>query len=134
MTDSEMGNSAMSRILVIDDEEGIRRLLRDTLEDAGYEVVEAEDGEEGLRLFSAEPADLVITDILMPKRSGIETISDLRSKHPGVKIIAVSGGGRTENLEFLEIAGKVGADRTIAKPFDLDEVVSTVRGLLDQGS
>lgn len=89
----------MTRILVIDDEPQVRAMLRQMLEREGYEVVEAEEGEEGMRRYREQPVDLVITDILMPQKEGIETIRALRRTNPGVKIIAISGGGRMSKLD-----------------------------------
>ncbi len=120
----------MARILVIDDEDQMRGMLRQALERAGYEVEEARDGREGLWRYQASPPALVITDILMPEKEGLEIIRDLRRDNPEVKIIAISGGGRTGNLNFLEIAAKLGAQRTLQKPFGLRELLQTVQELL----
>lgn len=120
----------MARILIIDDEDQARRMLHQVLERAGYEVVVARDGSEGLERFRADPTDLIITDILMPEKEGLETIMDLRREFPEAKIIAMSGGGRAGNLDFLEIAGVLGAQRTLHKPFKLQEMLEAVRDLL----
>ncbi|RMF90686.1 MAG: response regulator [Nitrospinota bacterium] len=121
----------MKRILVIDDEAPVRRMLRQTLEYAGYTVVEAEDGKEGLKQYRAEPADLVITDILMPEKEGLETIRELRREFPETKIIAISGGGRSGVLDFLNVAEKLGAHRTFHKPFSLQDLLTAIRELLE---
>ena len=84
----------MALILIIDDDDQIRRVLRKTLERDGYDVADAPNGKEGIRLYRENPADLVITDIIMPEKEGIETIRELRRDFPEVKIIAISGGGR----------------------------------------
>jgi DNA-binding response OmpR family regulator len=120
----------VARILIIDDEDQARRMLHQVLERAGYEVVEACNGSEGLRCFRAHPTDLIITDILMPEKEGLETIMDLRREFPQAKIIAMSGGGRTGNLSFLEVARRLGAQRTLQKPFELQEMLAAVRELL----
>ncbi|HEY7490086.1 MAG TPA: response regulator [Candidatus Tectomicrobia bacterium] len=120
----------MARILVIDDEDQSRQMLQQALERAGYEVTTARDGSEGLRRFREAPTDLVITDILMPEKEGLETIMDLRREFPAVKIIAVSGGGRTGSLNFLDIAKRLGARRTLQKPFGLREMLAVVHELL----
>src|SRR5919108_2919694 len=99
----------VARILIIDDDDQIRRMLCQALEQAGYEAVEARDGQEGLEHYRAAPTDLIITDILMPGKEGLETIMELRREVPGVKIIAISGGGQTGNMTFLEIARYLGA-------------------------
>jgi CheY-like chemotaxis protein len=91
----------MLRILIIDDEDQFRSMLRRVLERASYEVVEAQDGNEGIQRCREAPMDLIITDILMPGKEGLETIMDLRREFSQVKIIAISGGGRTGDLNFL---------------------------------
>jgi DNA-binding response OmpR family regulator len=116
----------MAFVLVIDDEPLVRKTVRRMLERSGHLVVEACDGREGERIFAAQPIDLVITDVLMPEQEGIETIRNLRRTDPSVRILAMSGGGRTKNQEFLELARKLGATATIAKPFDLAELTRTV--------
>ena len=120
----------MARVLVIDDETQVRNMLRQMLERAGYEVEEAANGAVGVGLYRQTPADLIITDILMPEKDGIETILALRKTHPEVKIIAISGGGRTEKLEILLAAESFGALRTLAKPFERQELLEAVRTVL----
>ena len=117
----------MARILVIDDEEPTRSVLRAILEPAGYDVVDASDGEEGIARYRQEPADLVITDILMPKKQGLETIQELRRDFPDVKIIAISASGLDD---YLSLARDQGALRTFAKPFDRGELMTAVEELL----
>jgi len=121
----------VARILIIDDECLVRSLLRQTLERAGHDVVEAKDGREGLRSFRITPADLIITDILMPEKEGLETIIELRRDIPGVKIIAMSGG-RGGKLNFLDIAKQLGAQRVIQKPFEVYEMLKAVTELLEE--
>jgi DNA-binding response OmpR family regulator len=120
----------MARILVIDDEPEMRTILRQILEKAGYEVVDASNGREGLRRYSEKPADLVITDLVMPEKEGIETILDLKRKFSGVKIIAVSGGGQVGPRDYLKLAGELGALKTFAKPFSMGELLKAVQELL----
>jgi DNA-binding NtrC family response regulator len=122
----------VARILIIDDEDQPRRMLQQVLMRAGYEVVEARDGNEGLQCFREAPTDVIITDILMPEKEGLETIIDLRRAFPTVKIIAISGGGRTGNLNFLDIAKRLGAQRTLQKPFDLQDMLGAVSELLQE--
>ena len=110
----------MARILVVDDDESIRFLLRTVLEFQGYDVIEAENGYEGLLCYQAEPADLVITDMQMPVMDGLELLMELQRTFPRVKVIAISGGRRT-----LEVA-KAFTPHTFEKPFSLEEVVDTV--------
>ena len=126
----------MARILVIDDEESIRTALRRALELDSHEVILAEDGEEGERLFRENPVDLVIVDIIMPKKEGVEVIKDLSADYPDIKIIAMSGGARMaegDDLEFLlEVTKSHGASRTFMKPFDLTEMIEAVQELLGE--
>ncbi len=122
----------VARILIIDDEDQTRKMLCQALERAGYEVVTARDGSEGLQLFRTILADLIITDILMPEKEGLETIMELRREFPNVKIIAMSGGGHKGDLDFLEVAKRLGAQRTLQKPFHLQEVFQLVAEVLDE--
>ena len=119
----------MARILVIDDEEEIRTILRQTLEGAGYEVTAVPDGNEGLKQYSLNPADVVITDLVMPEKEGIETIMDLKRSFPGVKIIAISGGGHVGPEEYLRLAIGLGAQKALSKPFGLGDLLKAVREL-----
>ncbi len=120
----------MGRILVIEDEAQMRKLLRQVLEDSGYEVEEAPDGLEGMRLYRENPSDLIITDMIMPKKEGMETILDLKLEFPDVKIIAISGGGRVGPEPYLQIAEGFGAERVFTKPFDIKELLSAIKDLL----
>ena len=120
----------MAHIIIIDDEELVRATFRDLLEDMGYAVTEAVDGVQGLKALEAHPAELVITDLLMPNKEGIETILELRKKNPNVKIIAVSGGGSTGRSNFLDMAKELGADKVFAKPVDINELADAVRILI----
>jgi CheY-like chemotaxis protein len=120
----------MARILIIDDDRQARNVLQQILTRTGYEVIEAPDGVEGVRLFRTTPSDLVITDILMPEKEGLETIRELRQISPQVKIIAISGGGERGTLNFLHIAEKLGAQCTVRKPFSRQELVDTVTQIL----
>jgi len=120
----------MPRILIIDDEAQIRLMLRMTFEDEGYEVVEASDGAEGIELFTCNPTDCVITDIIMPEKEGIETILELKKLDPELKIIAISGGGKSSPDDYLAAAERLGANRTFFKPIDRAELVTAVRELL----
>lgn len=122
----------MARILIIDDEDQSRDMLSQVLSRAGYDVSTARDGNEGIELFRAVVADLIITDILMPGKEGLETIMELRRDFPEVKIVAMSGGGRTGNLNFLDIAERLGAQRTLQKPFHLQEVLQVVQEVLQE--
>ena len=106
----------MGHILLVDDDAAVRRTLRAMLEKAGYAVTEAEDGDQAVALFTAHKPDLVLTDIIMPNREGVETIRELRALDPAIPIIAISGGGQTGGDLFLKIASRLGAVATVAKP------------------
>lgn len=122
----------MARILVVDDEDLVRLTLRQMLEAAGHVVFEAANGRDGVALQAEQPVDLVLTDIIMPDQEGIETIVQLRRKNPRLKIIAISGGGRMKNMDFLKIAANVGADATLAKPFSTRELTEAVNRCLER--
>jgi DNA-binding NtrC family response regulator len=111
----------MARVLLIDDEEYVRMTLTQALEDDGHEVVVATNGHEGLIRYKAGTPDLVITDVLMPEKEGIETVLELRKLDPNVKILVISGGGRINNVDFLDVARKFGAKAALKKPFPIDE-------------
>ena len=118
------------RILVADDDPGIRRTLHIGLTRAGYDVVEARDGEEAMRLWRDDGADLVISDIYMPDKDGLEVIRELRAASPTTPVIAMTDGGRSKNLDPLRHSETFGASRTIAKPFTLEEMLEAVRKAL----
>ncbi len=121
----------MARILVIDDEEQLRVVFRESLERVGYQVMDASNGKLGLKLCQEEQFDLVITDILMPEKDGIETIGEIRRYFPETKIIAISGGGQRLNAkDVLHTAGILGAHCTLRKPFDFEELLSAVSDAL----
>ena len=131
MSDHINQTSVQPSILVIDDDETIRVLLRAILERDGYQVVDAPDGGEGLKQYRENPTDLVITDLIMPGKEGIETIRDLRREFPHVKIIAVSGGGRIGPDSYLKMAKGVGALRTLSKPFDRMTLLKAVEEVIE---
>jgi len=120
----------MPRILLIDDDEHVRRSVRRLLEWSGYEVLQAAEGQTGLRLWRERGADLVITDICMPSRTGIEVILELRALAPGLALIAISGGAESRVLDLLGTARQAGAVRTVPKPFTGLELLATVREVL----
>lgn len=119
----------MARILLIDDDNLLREALAIALIEAGHTVRQAADGKPGVKLFRAEPADLVITDIIMPDRDGIETIIALHHEYPDLPIIAMSGFARASKL-FLDLANRLGARRTLAKPFPPAVLLHTVEEVL----
>jgi DNA-binding response OmpR family regulator len=121
----------MTRVLLIEDNAEMRELLRTILEKEHYEVLEAADGEVGTQLFREQRPDVVVTDLIMPKKDGIETIRDLRKEWPQVKIIAMSGGGYKETSEsLLSAAADFGALRTLAKPFSCQTLLGTVAAVI----
>ncbi len=122
----------MPRILLIDDDENVRTVLALTLKSKGYEVVQAENGRVGVRKFRESPTDLVITDLIMPEKEGLETIQDIRREFPGTRIIAMSGGSPNMRFDFLQIAQAMGALRTLQKPFTMEEFISNVREVLGE--
>jgi CheY-like chemotaxis protein len=117
---------SMARILVIDDEEMLLETVEEILKDEGHDVVTAHDGVEGMAAFRRQPIDLVITDIFMPGKEGIETILDIRDRTPTLPIIAISGGGDSGNPMYLKAAGRAGATKTLAKPFEPDQLARLV--------
>ena len=117
-------------ILVVDDDPMIRETMQQILETAGHTVVCAENGSRALHEFKARPPDLVITDIIMPEREGIETILELRRLRPDAPIVAISGASRSGNADYLEMARKFGANAILAKPFEADELVAVVNRVL----
>jgi len=131
----------MSKVIIIDDEEDIRIVLKEIFVRAGFEVAVASSGDEGLNLLREEGADLVITDIIMPGSDGVETAYDIRMEFPHTKIIVMSGGGNIAPLDYepaaistsayLASAKAIGADLTITKPFNREELVEAARKLTE---
>ena len=120
----------MSRILIIDDDDDqFRTMLQITLEEAGYEMRTAENGKKGLESLRERAPDLVVTDLVMPEKEGIETIGVLRRDFPDVKIIAVSGGGRVGPESYLKLAEQMGAARSFPKPLEMTEFLDAIREL-----
>ena len=120
----------MKKILVIEDNLIVRNTVTRILQTAGYTVVTANDGLQGFEMFRKERPDLVISDIIMPQQEGIGTIRQILAERPGTKIIAISGGGRIGNTDFLQIARKVGATEVLPKPFDPDDLLQLVLNCL----
>ena len=114
------------RVLLIDDEQMVRKIVRKMLERSGHEVTEAENGRLGLEQLKTGTFDLVITDIIMPEMEGVETLMTVREQYPSVKVIAMSGGGRTGNIDFLSAAEKLGASAILHKPFTLGSLTAAI--------
>ena len=120
----------MGKILIIDDEPYILLMLKKMLEKAGHVVSLASNGREGMDLFEKASADLVITDIIMPDKEGLELILEMKKKRPALKIIAMSGGGRISPESYLECAKHFGAEKVFQKPFRQKDLVSAVKELI----
>jgi DNA-binding response OmpR family regulator len=120
----------MHNILVVDDEDAIRGLINITLTNVGYSVLEAHNGKVASRLLAQDVPDLLITDLLMPEKEGIELIQEVRTHYPKLPIIAMSGAQTEKTGLYLQMAGSLGADYTLAKPFALAELLRTVQQAL----
>ena len=122
--------ASMSSILVVDDDTQVLDVMSEMLKLEGHHVTLAENGKQAVEQVEAEDFDLVITDLIMPEKEGLETISDIKKTHSDLPIIAISGGGRIGPQDYLETARHIGADATLAKPFARKELISTVDALL----
>lgn len=120
----------MPRILIIDDDEDVRTMVVEVLARAGYQTAEATNGRAGIKLQKETPADLIVTDLIMPEQEGLETIMEIRRLFPQTKIMAMSGGGHDGVLDFLPMARKLGASRTLSKPFTTEQLLAAVRDVL----
>lgn len=121
----------MSTVLVIDDHRPFLEMMSQVIRREGYDVMEATDGAEGLRLCEKQPPDVVVTDILMPEKDGLEAIRDFKRDYPNMKIIAVSGGGSSVQIDYLPLAKKMGADSVLHKPIEPAEMIEALKGILD---
>lgn len=124
------GPGSPVRILIADDNADILSFMRAALEKAGYEVRTALDGAQALSSLATQSADLLITDIFMPGRDGIETLHDCKTRFPSTKVIAMSAGGTSGKFDYLPAAALIGASATLRKPFDVDRLLEVVRGVL----
>jgi DNA-binding NtrC family response regulator len=114
------------RVLLIDDEPAVRKIVQKMLKRAGHEVVEAENGRVGMAQLETAAFDVIVTDIIMPEMEGIETLMNVRERFPNIAIVAMSGGGRTGNINFLEVAPKMGAAAILQKPFTYNALVEAI--------
>ncbi len=121
----------MHKILMIDDEKSVREGMQKMLEIKGFSVNIAADGIEAIEIIEKEEPDLVITDIIMPEKDGIEVILEIKKNHKGIKIIAISGGGRINAQDHLEIASQFGVNSTLTKPFSFDELYFEICKILN---
>lgn len=117
----------MKRILLIDDDPSVRRVIRRLLESDGYQVLDAADGEIGLEMYRQEPVDLVITDVVMPNVYGLEVIRQLRRESSEVRIIAITGYAPSR----LTLARELGADLTLTKPVEMADLLKAVQKALN---
>jgi len=124
----------VARILVVDDDGAIRGAIRRLLILEGYEVIEAINGREAIEIYREQPTDLVITDIWMPDKDGLEVIRELRQISPGLPMIAMSGGSRRGQLDFLHHAEAFGACQVLQKPFKIEELVQSVRKFINENA
>ena len=124
----------MARILLVEDDEAVREILRKALVSAGHEVEEAQNGNVALAAYRRQACDVVITDLVMPEKDGLETIMELRRFDPAVKVIAISGGGRTlgPGQLYLETARAIGALKTLAKPFTGSALLAALNQVLEE--
>lgn len=120
----------MACILVADDEPLVRQAIKIMLERGGHTVLAAKDGNEALALIQKHAVDLMVLDVIMPGKEGIETMIEARRMHPGMKIVVISGGGRTGNFDYLDIAKRLGAAMTLRKPFPQKTLLETVDALV----
>lgn len=116
----------MAVILIVDDEQGLRDLMCRILEGVGHTVIKAADGGRGLILFRQHAPDLVISDIIMPKQTGVELVARLRAEAPTTPIVVISGGGRARMMDLLEVAKNAGANLVLPKPFRKDEFLAAI--------
>ena len=122
----------MAHILIIDDDELVRITLHTILERAGYETTMATNGQDGLNKFRARPADLIILDMILPEKGGIEALIEFRQAQPDVKIIAISGGVWGKEIDYLQTLKELGANHYLAKPIRRDELLGVIGRLLAQ--
>lgn len=130
--ESGQGTETMQSILVIDDDKLMRMALAKILISAGYTVVEASDGDEGLSLQRSQSFDLIITDLIMPDKEGIQIIRELRKENNKVRIIAMSAGGRGGATDYLKWARLMGAKQCLSKPIKREELLNAVSAVLAQ--
>lgn len=121
----------MARILVIEDDAPVREVIRRMLQNENHDVLEASDGSEGIEIFRREKPDLIILDILMPVKEGLETTKEIRRISQDVKIIAISGGGAVKPGFYLDLAKKLGADHAFEKPFTWKQMLESVNRLTE---
>lgn len=122
----------MKKILIIDDDKEVLKMLTNLIGRAGYATLSARDGEEGLKLFHQENPDLVVTDLIMPNKEGLEVIMEIRKSLHSPKIIAISGGGKLTPESYLPLAERLGADHVLEKPFLPSNLIKIICSLLGE--
>jgi two-component system, chemotaxis family, chemotaxis protein CheY len=122
----------VARILVVDDDQPVREMICSILDTCGYKIAEAANGNIAISMYREQPFDVVITDLVMPDMEGIELIKELRAIDRNVKVIAISGGFLTASDTYLKAAKLMGAQRTLPKPFEMDELLSVVSSVLEE--
>lgn len=119
------------QVLVVDDDVSVRSTLCENLDECGFGVTEAKDGQEALRMIEEGfMPNVVITDLIMPRTEGLEVIMSLRKQYPAIRLIAISGGGRSKAADFLQMAAKLGADAVLPKPVEIAELEKTILELM----
>ena len=121
----------MSTILVVDDEQPVCDMIKDMLEPAGYTITATQSANEAISLFNECPLDMIITDMVMPEKTGIDLIMKIREKSPDVKILAISGGGGINGrFDYLAVAELVGAESILKKPFTMGQLRERVKTMM----
>lgn len=120
----------MAKILLVEDDELVRDMLAQVLTRASHEVTTATNGEEAVELLKKIKPDIMVTDIIMPKKSGITLISEVKNKHPNLEIIAISGGGRLDPMGYLDLSESLGATVSFEKPIDNSALLMAIDLLL----
>lgn len=123
----------MACILIVDDDQCVRTAVKKMLRNEPYEIIEAANGREAVKLFNHTKIDLMITDLVMPEKEGIETILEIRQGFPDVKIIAISGGGKCGMDLYLSMAKDLGANDVLSKPFQIGDFLKSVKKVMDCG-
>ena len=120
----------MASVLVVDDDDDLRDSLKSLLEREGYDISTACNGSDAVSIFRSNPTDLIITDIIMPEKGGLESIIELRQEFPDIKIIAISGGGRIGAKDYLQLAKALGANSVLSKPFSRTEILESIKKVI----
>ena len=120
----------MATILLVEDDDLVRDMLDQVLQRASHKVITASDGEQAAEILQTEHPDIMVTDIIMPKKSGITLISEVKNKHPNMEIIAISGGGRLDPTGYLDLSESLGASVSFEKPIDKSALLMAIDLLL----